>query len=88
MFKVSREVDEDTVALAANPKPKDKECSCAIIPVRTTPAAARETPLLAGCHPAQREIPRHKAPPESIPAPPAGEVLAGHDHLIKGIEQS
>ena len=51
MFKVSQEVDEEfaPVALAANPKPKDKECSCAIIPVRTTPAAARETPLLAGC---------------------------------------
>ena len=86
MFKVSREGDVEfaPVALAANPKQKDKEYSCAIIPVHTTPVAVREIPLLAGCHPARREILRRKAPPESIPAPPVDEVLAEHDHIDQG----
>ncbi|MEN1226722.1 hypothetical protein AAIH20_37275, partial [Pseudomonas aeruginosa] len=72
------------LALAVAPKPKDKECSCATIPVHTTPVAVREIPLLAGCHPARREILRRKALPESIPAPPVGEVLAEHDHIDQG----
>ncbi len=86
MFKVSREVGEEfaPLALAVAPKPKDKECSCATIPVHTTPVAVREIPLLAGCHPARREILRRKAPPESIPAPPVDEVLAEHDHIDQG----
>ncbi len=85
--KVSREVGEEFAPLALAVAPNRK--------IRNVPA--RQFLFIPHLLPARNTSPcrvpsctkGNSAPqalPESIPAPPVGEVLAEHDLLIKGIE--